>query len=112
MDTWRRFNRKISYTALNIFSGEDVCERLFVIGISHVQKFLQLFEQSLRKYIIWRRTDYSLEAFIIYCRENGYRRAEVLGIEYYEGNGGYADESHFLFGKASQFRTNPEPGCG
>jgi len=59
-----------------------------------------------RKYLLWQKGNlkYSLGRFIQYCSRNNYRYAEVLVIKYYEDNGGYLDNSHFLFGRASQFR--------
>lgn len=95
---------------MNVFSGEDVDEKLLDMGISHIQKLLQLFKEGLRKYIIWQRKSYCLERFIAYCSHNRCRQAEDLSREYYEGNGGYLNNSHFLFGKASQFRIDLEPG--
>ena len=59
-----------------------------------------------RKYLLWQKGNlrYPPERFIRHCSRDNYRYAEVLGIKYYAGNGGYLDNSPFLFGRASQFR--------
>lgn len=107
MDIWRRFKYRVSQTVTNIFRGEEVHEELFNIDISCVYEFMELFKGALRKYKIWHEKDYLIEEFIADCHQDNYRQSELLGIEYYEGNGGYMNNSHFLFGKASQFRSGP-----
>lgn len=107
MDIWRRFKRQVSQTVTNIFRGEDISEELFNIDISCIYEFKRLFKEALRKYKIWKGKDYLIEEFIADCHHDNYHQSELLGIEYYQGNGGYLNNSHFLFGKASQFRAAP-----
>jgi hypothetical protein len=107
VDLWQKLKHKLSDTVANIFKGEDVSEGLLNIERDCVYSFIQLFSEALTRYKIWLGKDYPLDEFINHCRKDNYCRAEVLGSEYYESNGGYLNNSHFLFGKASQFRRVP-----
>lgn len=105
MDTWNKVNKN-AYKTLDRITAGDICDELYNIGVSHIYHFLRLFEMARRKYLLWQKGNlsYPFERFIQYCSRDRYYHAEVLGIEYYAGNGGYLDNSHFLFGRASQFR--------
>ena len=107
VDLWQKLKRQLSDTVANIFKGEDVNEGLLNIERDCVYNFVQLFNKALTKYKIWQGKDYPLDEFIVHCRQDNYHRAEVSGFEYYESNGGYLNNSHFLFGSASQFRRVP-----
>lgn len=107
MDAWKKLGQNLSQTAMSIFSGENVCEELLNIDVSHLCRFVRLFKNSLRKYILWQGVNCSLGEFIGCCSRNGYRQARILAFDYYQHNGGYLSNSHLLFGKASQFRINP-----
>lgn len=105
MDTWNKVNKN-AYKTLDRITAGDICDELYNIGVSHIYHFSRLYEMARRKYLLWQKGNlkYSLERFIRHCSRNNYRYAEVLVIKYYEDNGGYTDNSHFLFGRASQFR--------
>ncbi len=107
MDTWRKYKQVLSQTLKNIFHKQEIDDGLCYIDNAHLYEFIEVFKDALRKYKIWKRKTYTLEEFIAYCSSNNYHRAELLGIRYYDGNGGYLNNSHFLFGRASQFRMNP-----
>ena len=107
MDTWKKCKQILSQTLKNIFYGEEIDDGLCYIDNAHLYEFIKIFKDALRKYKIWKRKSYTLEEFIVSCSGDTYHQAEVLGVSYYDGNGGYVNNSHFLFGRASQFRMNP-----
>ena len=107
MEAWVKYDQKVFKTMGNVFSTGDSHPKLCELEISHFYKFRQIFKEALRKHTIWKKIKYSLKEFIHECKQQRCRRAEVLGGEYYQGNGGYISNSHFLFGRASQFRINP-----
>lgn len=107
VDTWNKFGKNI-YKTLDSITVGNVCEELYMIGASHIWYFLRLFEMARRKHLLWKKKslDYPLERFIRYCSQDQYRYGETLSIRYYNGNGGYLNNSQFLFGRASQFRKS------
>ncbi len=111
IDTWRKNDQIISNTIPKLFAEVEttveISDQLSDIVGSHLYRFIRLFNDSSKKYSIWKKIKYPLERFIRGCSQYVYHRAEVLGNEYYQGNGGYINDSHFLFGQASQFRMNP-----
>lgn len=107
-DWWRKLGGRVSETTANIFQEEEeVSIKLLDIEPAGVYGFIQLFQDALTKYRIWQKRAYSLTEFIVYCSGNDYCQAQSLALEYYESNGGYATNSQFLFGRASQFRRGP-----
>jgi len=106
VDTWRRLKENALDALENIFvEPKGICLQLFdSIDIRRLKDFIQLFRNALTKYKIWQNKDCLLKEFIASCRRDNYRRAKVLALEYYSANGGYENNSHFLFGTASQFR--------
>jgi hypothetical protein len=72
----------------------------------HLSYFKKVFEVAKEKFILWKKRDkqYKLRGFISYCLRYEPEQSEGLSLEYYTDNGGYVTNSHFLFGKASQFR--------
>jgi len=107
METWIKHKQKVFQTVTHTFSKGNTHPGLLELDISHFYKFRQVFKDALRKHTIWKKIKYSLKEFIHECKQQRCRRAEVLGGEYYQDNGGYVNNSHFLFGQASQFRINP-----
>lgn len=102
---WKDFGRKINQVLDNLWRGEYTDDSLQNLEASQVYQFIKLFSLALHKYrIAGGHEECSLEDFIGYCRMNNYHGAEILALEYYECNGGWMRNSHFLFGVASQFR--------
>lgn len=109
VDTWCRLKENASDALENIFiEPKGICAQLFdSIDYRRLKDFIRLFQGALTKYKIWQNKDYLLKDFIASCRRDNYRRARILSLEYYSTNGGYENNSHFLFGTASQFRRSP-----
>lgn len=109
---WKKCKSKMAEVIDNLWGEEDVDEELENIEASQVMQFMQVIKSGLRKYILWKKDhNCGIDEFIDYINDDGYRGAEILHREYYEEQGGYASNSHFLFGKASQFRTTRRPQC-
>jgi len=89
-----------------IFAEEEIVDKLLEIDISQIYHFIGLFKKALRKYIVWKKSNISIDDFIKKCVAKNFRQAQELGWDYYCANGGYETNCHFLFGKASQFRLN------
>ena len=102
---WKDIGMKINQALENLWRGEYIEDSLQNLEASQVYQFIKLFGAAFHKYRISRKDEEcSLEDFIGYCRMNNYHGAEVVALEYYEANGGWMRNSHFLFGVASQFR--------
>lgn len=109
---WKKCKGKITEAVNNLWREEDVDEELSKIEESHVMQFLNVIGSALRKYALWKKVhDCGMEEFIDYINNDGCRGAEMLHREYYDEHGGYMSNSHFLFGKASQFRRAGRPMC-
>lgn len=109
---WKKCRGKMAEVISSLWAEENIDEELLKIEASQVMQFIQAIKSGLRKYILWTN-DYNcgMDEFIDYIADDCYRGAEILHKEYYEENGGYASNSHFLFGKASQFRSKRRPQC-
>jgi len=108
LSRWRRYGGDIGKALETAFKNiEEISDELLDTGEGQVYRFIKLFERARDKYIIWKKLprSYSLESFIKLCSLNNYYHAEVLSMSYYAGNGGYINNSQFLFGRASQFRN-------
>lgn len=105
MGMWGKFKGRITEAVNNLWVGEDIEDGLYKIEHSHIYQFIKVFKNALRKHMIWKKdSGCSLEDFIGYCVADSYRAAGIINQEYYDYHGGYAHNSHFLFGTASQFR--------
>lgn len=87
-----------------ICKRHPVAEELLNIGSSGIYSLVSLFKNSLRKYTTWLEKKTSLEDFVSLCSEKDCRNSLSVATDYYQSNGSYKQNSHFLFGKASQFR--------
>ena len=109
---WKKCKGKMAEVIYKLWGEEDVDEELSKIEESQVMQFMQIMKSGLRKYMLWKKDhNCGMDEFIDCVNDDGYRGAEILHREYYEEHGGYASNSHFLFGKASQFRTKGRPQC-
>lgn len=108
LSRWKRFGGDTGKALETTFKKiENISDELLDTGESQVYRFIKIFERARDKYIIWKRLNrgWSLESFIGLCSLNNYCHAEALSMSYYAGNGGYINNSQFLFGRASQFRN-------
>jgi hypothetical protein len=106
MDKWRKVGKNI-YNTLNEITRDGVSDELYNMAGSQIYYFRKLFKLAMKKYLLYGKINsiYPLEKFIGLCSDYQYCHGETLGRRYYSRNGGYMNNSQFLFGKASQFRV-------
>ncbi|MCK4249705.1 MAG: hypothetical protein KAX15_07990 [Candidatus Omnitrophica bacterium] len=102
--TWTNFRDSLYETIKNICNVPSVAEEMLNIESSGIYSLVYLFKNSLRKYTTWLDKRMSLEDFVALCSDEDCRNSLTIATDYYQSNGGYKQNSHFLFGKASQFR--------
>ena len=107
MALWEKTKGKIRDT-LDSISFEGVCDELNNTIEQQVYYIKKIFDLGRDKYIIWKKLNrsYNLGTFIRLCSQNQCKAAESMSVSYYTGNGGYINNSQFLFGTASQFRRS------